>query len=74
MEYQYLLQEREKPLHKFRALAQKIGKSLEHHSLSEEEMLAQLEATRAQVYMVRGKNRIPLKRWKIRSGGLKSRP
>lgn len=50
MEYQYLLQEREKPLHKFRPLAQKIGKSLEQHGLSEEEMLAQLEATRAQVY------------------------
>ncbi len=50
MEYQYLLQEREKPLRKFRAIAQKIGESLEQRGLSEEEMLAQLEETHDQVY------------------------
>jgi prevent-host-death family protein len=52
-EYEDLMKERErreKRLHQFRQLAREIGQEYERQGLTEEEVLAELEKTREEVY------------------------
>lgn len=55
-EYEELMQERERHqerLKRFREAARAIGEAYEQHGLSEDEVLAELEKTRDQVYRER---------------------